>query len=112
MTIINYYFPANATGPNIRDVTATASTVQLLPSDGELHVNNTSGGNVAIVPPAASAPLLSGYRARIKDVGGNAGSHPITFQGVLDGQTNPTLIDVDRTWAEIEYWQGAWYRIA
>jgi hypothetical protein len=71
-------------------------------ADELVLILNSSDGPV---PMVAVAPN-DRQEVTIKDFGGTAGLHPITFEGTIDGELNPVLVDNPYGWVKICFTSG------
>lgn len=95
-----------ARGPLAGTVTGTSYTMSA--TDVILLVNNTSGSTYTITPPPV--PGINQV-VKIKDAGGTAGTNAITFVGTVDGEVNPTLLDVNYASTSLYFSGGSVYRL-
>lgn len=104
------YVGASAAGGSITltyHVASAGGAIQLPSSGGTVFVTNT----VATLECAPAAVMTEGAITIVKDAGGTAGTYPITLLGTMDGEVNPTLIDVAFAWATLQYSNGLVYRV-
>jgi hypothetical protein len=84
------------------------SSYTILSTDSILLINNTSGSSFPISPLASPA---TNQIVTIKDAGLTAGAHAFTFVGTIDGEVNPTLVDVKGGSTKLYFSGGSVYRL-
>jgi hypothetical protein len=70
---------------SVRTVNGTGN---LTAQDNIVYVDNTSGAAMTLTPPAS--PAVDQVLI-IKDIAGNAATYNITFEGTVDGVTDPVI---------------------
>lgn len=97
---------ASTAGASLRTL-PNGGTRTLLNTDNYI-LTGTMGTNQVIVPPVTPA---NGQLVTIIDAVGNCGANPVTWQGTIAGDANPTLIDVAFASVQLFYTGTVWLRL-